>query len=104
MAKSDRNMGKLPADAAELLARLANGETIVEIAAAWGVSPRSVYRMAAQARVALGARTNREAMVKYARNGYQQDSSCTMTLERAKLQDRLKAQREYLEVAGWHDV
>jgi transposase-like protein len=56
------------------MGRLSKGETIAEVAADWGVSPRSVYRMAVQARLALGARTNREAMARYARNGYQAEA------------------------------
>ena len=54
--------------------RLANGEKIAEVAADWEVSPRSVYRTLVQTRLALGARTDLEAMVTWARNGYQADA------------------------------
>ena len=83
------------------MGRLSKGETVAEIAADCGVSPRSVYRMAARARVALGARTNRQAMANWS-HGYQREAE--VTTNEGELRDRLKAQREYLEVAGWHDV
>lgn len=73
MAKSDRNMVNLTRSEAELMDRLSKGEKVAEIAADWGVSPRSVYRMSVQARLALGARTNRQAVATYARNGDKAD-------------------------------
>lgn len=75
MTKKCRVLSNLTPDAAQLMARLARGEKVTEIADDWGVSPSTVSRLAARTRVALGARTNREAMVKYARNGYKPEAS-----------------------------
>ena len=64
-------MNKLTPNEIELLDRLAGGETIPEIAADWGRTPSLVYRTFRSVRLALGARTDLEAMVTWARNGYQ---------------------------------
>ena len=60
----------LTPDGADLLKRLASGETVSEIAVAWGESQRSVYKKLERVRSKLGARTDCEAIAKYAHNGY----------------------------------
>ena len=66
-------MNTLTPNGADLLDRLSRGQTIAEIAAAWGVSPGLVYRTFRRVRLALGARTDLEAVVKWARNGHQSE-------------------------------
>lgn len=53
----------------DLLERLSRGETVAQVAVAWGVTPTIVYRALRRSRAALGARTDLEAMARWARNG-----------------------------------
>ena len=56
---------------ADLLKRLAAGETISEVAVAWEMSERAVYKTLERVRSKLGARTDCEAIAVWVRNGYQ---------------------------------
>ena len=64
-------LNTLTPNATDLLDRLSRGQTIPEIAAAWGVTPSLVYRTFRSVRLALGARTDLEAIARWARNGHQ---------------------------------
>ena len=55
---------KLSPNEVEALQRLAQGDTVADIADAWGKSPASVYQTVAQARNRLGARTTVQAVVR----------------------------------------
>ncbi len=63
-------MNGLTPNSADLLDRLAGGETVPEIAAAWGRTPSMVYRSFRGVRLALGARTDLETIARWARNGH----------------------------------
>ena len=54
---------KLPPNQVDVLSRLAMGETVVEIAASWGVSRTVVYRNWDRARQTLNARNGLHAVV-----------------------------------------
>ncbi len=68
---SVHKLNGLTPNGADLLDRLSRGETVAEVAATWGVTPGLVYRTFRRVRLALGARTDLEAMVKWVRNGHQ---------------------------------
>ena len=63
-------MNRLTPNEVELLDRLSRGQTIPEIATAWGRTPSLVYRTFRSARLTLDARTDLEAMARWARNGH----------------------------------
>ena len=60
----------LPPNGADLLERLASGETISEVAVAWGLSQRAVYKTLERVRSKLDARTDCEAIAVWVRNGH----------------------------------
>ena len=61
-------MNGLTPNSADLLDRLSRGETVAEIATAWGVTPGLVYRTFRRVRLALGVRTGLEAIATWAHN------------------------------------
>ena len=61
----------LPPNGADLLERLASGETISEVAVAWGLSQRAVYKTLERVRSKLDARTDCEAIAVWIHDAHQ---------------------------------
>ena len=63
----ERNSSKLSPNMGDLLERLARGEKVAEIAAAWEVHEQAVYQTLTRVKAKLGARTDCEAVALWIR-------------------------------------
>ncbi len=76
---------RLTPNEVEILSRLAEGESVAEIAESWGRSKTVIYRQLESARRALGAKSDAHAVALFLKSYYGMRRNVRPVLERVSL-------------------